>query len=143
MALLTDADRREVWAALMRDALGSVAATKPQLRAAVDAADGWADGQLAGFTGAIPAPVRSPGPAHTLLANAAAIARGASIADVSAGVASRDQSAVLLAAYNAASAWLTDHAASYLTATLTACGGTLTQPQTLAVLESVCRRRAL
>lgn len=43
MAVLPDADRFTVWADLMQSALGPCAATKPQLRACVDAADGWAN----------------------------------------------------------------------------------------------------
>lgn len=142
MPTLSDTARREVWAALMRSALGPVAATKPELRACVDAADEWADDALDEFTAEIPEAVRATGPAHTLLANAAAIAAGVGVQDVAAGIADREQSAVLLSAYNAVSAWLTANAASYLTA-LGSDGQALTTAQAFRVLEAVARRRAI
>lgn len=141
MAVLSDSDRRSVWAALMRSLPAPVAATKPQLRACVDSADGWADANLSGFQAAIPEGVRGNSPAHTLLANVAAIARSADVGDVSAGIADRSQSGVLLDAYNSAKAWLSSNAAAYLTA-LGSDGQTLTTGQAFAVLEAVCRRRA-
>lgn len=138
---LSDADRRAVWAAWMRAPVGAAAVTKQQLRAAVDAADDWADAHLAAFTAAMPEALRSPGPCNVLLGNAAAIAAGLEVPDVSAGVASRSQSADLLAAYNAAAGWLAANAAGYLTAVAQAGAGGLSQPQALSVLRAVCHRR--
>lgn len=82
MAVLSDADRFAVWADLMRSALGPCAATKPQLRACVDAADGWVDANLAAFQAAIPESLRATGPSQVLLANVATIAAGAGVDDV-------------------------------------------------------------
>lgn len=141
MAVLSDADRFAVWADLMRSALGPCAATKTQLRACVDAADGWVDANLAAFQAAIPESLRAAGPSQVLLANVATIAAGAGVDDVAAGIATRDQSPVLLVAYNAASAWLTSHAVGYLTA-LGADGQALTQAQAFRVLAAVARKRA-
>lgn len=142
MAVLSDNDRADVWAAFMR-ATATPGATKPQLRAAINAADDWIESHFADFQSAIPKPIRPTPNAETLLANAAAIAGSKAIADVAAGVASRDQSAILLTAYNAASAWLTTSAASYLTAVGIAAAGTLTQAQSFGVLEAVARRKAV
>ena len=142
MSVLNDNDRADVWAAFMR-ATPTPGATKPQLRAAVNAADDWIESHFAGFLAAIPKAIRPTPSAETLLANAAAIAGSKAIADVAAGVANRDQSGVLLQAYNAASVWLTTNAASYLTAVGTAAGGTLTQTQSFGVLEAVARRKAV
>lgn len=141
MAILTDPARAAVWAGFMRVPAGDIAATKPQLRACVDAADQWAGDNLAAFAAAIPAQLRGTSPSQVLLANAAAIAAGAPVADVAAGIAERSQSAHLLAGYQAAAAWLTSNAGSYLTA-LGAPGQVLTQPQAFRVLEHVCRARA-
>ena len=139
---MSDADRRSVWAALMRTLPAPVAATKPQLRACVDAADGWVSSALAGFQAAIPDGLRADAPSLHLLGNAAAIAGGAEVPDVSAGItADRTQSALLLTAYNAANGWLVANAAGYLTA-LGADGQALTTGQAFRVLEAVCRRRA-
>lgn len=142
MATLSDTVRRGVWAEFMRHPTGVIAATKPQLRACVDAADEWVDSVAAAFAAALPEPVRGNGPSHTLLANSAAIAAEVEIADVAAGIASREQSGVLLTAYNTASTWLTANAAEYFTA-LGANGVPLTQSQAFRVLEAVCRRRAV
>lgn len=62
MAVLSDNDRATLWAALMREisATGqTVSITKPDLRAAVNAADQWADDNAASFNSAIPQPARS------------------------------------------------------------------------------------
>ncbi len=140
--MLSEQDRQAVWAAWMRGTYGPVAVTKPQLRAAVDAADGWVESNLTAFTGQIPASLRSGTAPLVLLANSAGIARGQGPADVSAGVADRSQAGDLLTAYTAASAWLTAEATGYLTAIATAGAGSLTTAQSFAVLESVCPKRA-
>jgi hypothetical protein len=62
MAVLSDTERLRVWRGLMRywsalrEALGAL--TKADLRAAVDAADGWLDTNAASFNSAIPQPAR-------------------------------------------------------------------------------------
>lgn len=63
MAALDSFERASVWGDMMRrlDALGGGAfggVTKVNLRAAVDAADAWADANAAGFNAAIPQPAR-------------------------------------------------------------------------------------
>lgn len=62
MAVLSDNDRVGVWAQFMRDASQARevfgALTKVELRAAVDAIDGWADSNAASFNQAIPQPAR-------------------------------------------------------------------------------------
>jgi hypothetical protein len=138
---VSDADRRSVWADLMRSLPGPVGATKPQLRACVDAADGWVTSAVAGFQAAIPEGLRTDGPTLTLLANTAAIAAGSEVPDVAVGIVTRDQPALLLTAYNAANGWLTSNAVGYLTA-LGADGLALTTGQAFQTLEAVCRRRA-
>lgn len=55
---LADADRRQVWAHFMRSGSGPDGVTKPDLRAAVDAIDGWVDANQASFNSAIPQPAR-------------------------------------------------------------------------------------
>lgn len=62
MANLPDDERANVWADLMRrlsQAGESVALTKPQLRAAVDAADTWTDENAAAFNSSLPAAARN------------------------------------------------------------------------------------
>lgn len=62
MAVLSDADRAATWAAMMRDlsvAAESCGITKAQLRAALDAADSWADSNAAAFNTALPAAARN------------------------------------------------------------------------------------
>lgn len=61
MTVLVDQDRFDVWADYMRDgAVGAMAAlTKPQLRAAVDAADDRANSNAAAFNSALPAAARN------------------------------------------------------------------------------------
>lgn len=62
MALLTAADRADLWRAIMddlsaeRDPLGTIA--KAELRAAVDAADAWVDTNSASYNAALPQPAR-------------------------------------------------------------------------------------
>ncbi len=143
MPQLTDNARASVWAAWMRTPYGPVAVSKAQLRAAVDAADDWAEAHFADFTAAIPAGIRTGAAPLVLLANSAGIARGAGPHDVAAGIADRDQAQTLLAAYNAASAWLTTNVPDYLAAVAAAGAGGLGTTQALAVLEAVCRQRAM
>lgn len=63
MAVLSDADRAQVWARAMRhwsqagEPLGAL--TKAELRAAVNAVDAWADSNAAAFNSAIPQPARA------------------------------------------------------------------------------------
>lgn len=67
MAVLPDADRKAVWAAAMRkvsDDRDAVSITKAELRAAVDAIDGWVDANAAAFNAAIPQPARGALTAH-------------------------------------------------------------------------------
>lgn len=57
MAVLNEAQRAAVWAHLMQllsDARETCAITKTQLRAAVDAADDWADTNAPNFNNALP-----------------------------------------------------------------------------------------
>lgn len=61
MAVLPDNDRQALWADLMSElsaARQSVSITKADLRAAVDAADAWADSNAAAYNTAIPQPAR-------------------------------------------------------------------------------------
>lgn len=71
MAVLAEQDRFDIWAEYMRDkAVGAMAAlTKPQLRAAVDAADDWANSNAAAFNTALPVAARNAltGPQKALL----------------------------------------------------------------------------
>lgn len=59
MAVLPEQDRARVWAQFMRRNLEDCGFTKPQLRAAVDAADEWADSNAASFNAALPAAFRT------------------------------------------------------------------------------------
>jgi hypothetical protein len=62
VAVLPDADRFDLWAAFMREASDErtpIALTKPQLRAAVDAADAWVDDNAASYNSALPAAARN------------------------------------------------------------------------------------
>lgn len=141
--MLSDQDRQAVWAAWMRTNFGPVAATKPQVRAAVDAADDWVESVLAAFTAELPVSIQAGTAPTVLMANAAGIARGHGPADVSAGIVTdRNNPGPLLAAYKAGTDWLTAHAVEFLTTVAVATAGKLTQEQSFAVLESVCRRRA-
>lgn len=140
---LSDSDRAAVWADWMRAGYGTVAVTKPQLRAAVNAADDWVESAIAGLTAALPESLRAGAAPTVLLANTAAIGRGAGPDDVSAGIVTdRSNPGPLLAGYQTANTWLTANITAYLTAVALAGAGALTTAQSLAVLESVCRRRA-
>lgn len=62
MANLSDEQRAALWADLMRRLSQegeAVSLTKPQLRAAVDAADAWADAAAASYNNALPAEARN------------------------------------------------------------------------------------
>jgi hypothetical protein len=62
MAVLSTADRAALWADAMREmsALGaSCSITKADLRAALDAADVWADSNAASYNAALPQPART------------------------------------------------------------------------------------
>jgi hypothetical protein len=59
MATLSIADRAEVHALFMRSADCPGSLTKADLRAAVDAADAWADSNAAAFNAALPAAART------------------------------------------------------------------------------------
>jgi hypothetical protein len=61
MAVLSDADRMALWAKLMSDASAGrvpLALSKVDLRAAIDAADTWADANALAFNLALPLVVR-------------------------------------------------------------------------------------
>lgn len=62
MAVLSDADRATIWAVVQRhwsDQRSSLGAlTKADLRAAVNAADDWADANAAAYNTALPQPAR-------------------------------------------------------------------------------------
>lgn len=62
MAVLPDVDRITVWTKLMRDLSDireSIAVTKTDLRAAINAVDDWCDTNAASFNTAIPQPARA------------------------------------------------------------------------------------
>jgi len=59
MAVLTEQQRSDAWAELMRKFKGSTVVTKAQLRAALDAVDDWVDANTTSFNNAIPQPQRS------------------------------------------------------------------------------------
>lgn len=62
MAALTNADRIAIWQKMMEAmsrANESCSLTKPQLRAAIDAADDWADTNAAAYNNALPAAART------------------------------------------------------------------------------------
>jgi len=61
MAVLPDADRAQLWADLMREMSAgaeSCGVIKADLRAAIDAADAWADANAASYNAALPQPAR-------------------------------------------------------------------------------------
>lgn len=59
MAILTDPQRLSVWAAYQRDNPEPVGVmTKADLRAAVNAADDWAEANAVAFNTALPQPAR-------------------------------------------------------------------------------------
>lgn len=55
---LTEQDRVTIWAENMRQGMCPGAITKPDLRAAVNAADDWIDSSAANFNAALPQPFR-------------------------------------------------------------------------------------
>jgi len=60
--MLTNDDRRALWAEFMKVASSAhepLALSKADLRAAVDAIDGWIDANAASFNAAIPLPART------------------------------------------------------------------------------------
>lgn len=62
MAVLSDNDRRALWAELMQEMSAGgepCLITKVQLRAALDAADVWADGNAASYNSALPTAARN------------------------------------------------------------------------------------
>lgn len=59
MAVIPTNERAAVTASIMRDPLCPGTVTKAQLRAAVDAADQWADDNAAAFNTALPAAFRN------------------------------------------------------------------------------------
>lgn len=62
MANLSNEQRAALWADLMRRLSQegeAVSLTKPQLRAAVDAADAWADAAATSYNNALPAEARN------------------------------------------------------------------------------------
>ena len=61
MAVLVDADRKEIWALFMSDAgtqRDQLALLKTDLRAAIDAADAWVEANSAAYNAALPQPAR-------------------------------------------------------------------------------------
>lgn len=61
MAVLSDPDREIVWADFMRDLsrdFDSLALSKTDLRAALDATDAWIDSNAASYNSALPAAAR-------------------------------------------------------------------------------------
>lgn len=142
MAVLSDANRAEAWAVLMRlpkGDTGNWAVVKADLRTALNAVDSWVDSNFTSFSDVLPESLRVSASANRLLANVAAIARGGTVSDVSEGVADRSQSASLLAGYNAASDWLINNVTSLLTAVN---NSDLTSAQTLLVLQQAALKRA-
>lgn len=59
MATLSPQDRFDVWADLMRQNLGTVSITKPQLRAAVDALDDFLDQNATSLNNTLPVESRT------------------------------------------------------------------------------------
>lgn len=59
MALLNEANRVGVWETVMRDNKEAISVVKLDLRAAVDAADQWAEDNQASFNSALPLPART------------------------------------------------------------------------------------
>ena len=62
MAVLTNVDRKELWAEFMRYSSSIwewIGLNKAELRAAVDATDSWIDSNQAGFNNALPAAAKS------------------------------------------------------------------------------------
>lgn len=60
MAVMSETDRRQSWAHLMRGIIGNIPnVSKVALRAAVDAADDWADSNATSYNNALPAAFRN------------------------------------------------------------------------------------
>lgn len=59
MAVLSDTDRATAWAELMRGLDNPGQVIKPDLRAAIDAADAWADANAAAYNLALPVAART------------------------------------------------------------------------------------
>lgn len=62
MPELSDTDRMRIWRGLMRwwsNLRESLALTKPELRAAIDATDTWIDDNQAGYNAALPSAART------------------------------------------------------------------------------------
>jgi len=60
VAVLSDPSRAAVWAEMMSDAdVGALGLTKADLRAAINAADDWADANAASFNTALPVAART------------------------------------------------------------------------------------
>ncbi len=59
MAVLDAAARAKVWRTFMRRAFGLATFTKPELKAAADAVDDWADSNAAAFNTALPTAFRT------------------------------------------------------------------------------------
>lgn len=59
MAVLSDPDRIDVWADFMRQSGVLGAVVKADLRAAVNAADDWANTNAASYNSALPLPARA------------------------------------------------------------------------------------
>lgn len=58
MAALTDEQRRDLWARMMRENTDGVSISKAELRAALDAIDDRVDSNAASMNSAIPQPAR-------------------------------------------------------------------------------------
>lgn len=145
MALLSSNDKTQLRIKYTKNISSKrepISATKPQILSVIDAIDTWVDSNIGNFQSALPAPVRGTAASHVLLANTALIAAGQPINDVSIGIIERAQSAVLLAAYNGASAWFTNNVTGYLTEITPIAGGALTQRQLFDLLAFVCNKRA-
>lgn len=59
MAVLTDAERREVWSQWMRENFETCAATKPELRQLIDSLDDYLETNATAINQAIPVAIRS------------------------------------------------------------------------------------
>ena len=62
MAILTNDQRQEIWAGLMRDLSSrseAIGLTKAELRAALDATDAWINDNAAAYNAALPLPART------------------------------------------------------------------------------------
>lgn len=59
MAVLPDPDRLSLWGQWMRENNEGISITKTALRAAVNAADDWAEANAAEYNAALPLPART------------------------------------------------------------------------------------